>query len=179
MDMNDLPTTGGNEPTVQQLADVSSPPPPSVSKLNPRNLTNDLDTFMPELPSFEESMAMVMPPEEQDAGHKTPNLKHPTTIAPQDKRGETTGTQQSYVPQSNTEYTAASRPIKEPVHAAEFRQICGNPVDVEDRLKHLEHHIALLVANNRAADERAKKEANAAAMGELQLAAKAEELHTL
>lgn len=141
---------------MRQIED-SPPPPASASKLTPRNLDRDLDVDMPEARCLDKN--------------------HMDQAAPS-LEGRTTHGQ----PNPNTDSTNNHQPVRkisEPVYVQAFRNSCGNPTNLEERIKYLEHNAAVMLTDRRFADEKARADARAAADREIQLAAKADELHTL
>lgn len=154
--MEGTPTVPPADRTEHQDAD--SPPPPVLgTKLTPRNLDLDLDMDMPEALRFDNSsMAQLVHSLE--------------------------GGKDSGKPKTSTE-AQRNQPVMstnpEPVHSQEFRNSCGKPQGIEERIKYLEHHAEVMIANKKFADERAQADSQAVADREIQIVAKAEELHTL
>lgn len=154
MDSTPIVQSAGNQ--ARELAD-SPPPTTSATKLKPRNLQLDLDSDMPEAIRYDNSTAIKV----------LQNLEV----------GTTTG--QNRMTPSNESNQHQTENASEPLQASQFRNLCGNPTGLENRIAHLEHHAALMMAHNREEKERTGRADVAASNRELQLAAKAEELHTL
>lgn len=165
----------------------SPPPPPSPVKLNPRNLSPDLDFDMLGSPQFDDNTANNM-----IGCSPTVLLKTPLSESTEEERSANEGQEgngpnvQSRMPRGQSSQTSnenddseSLRALQEPEFAAHFRDLCGNPVGVEERLKYLEHHAAMLISNNRKADERAQFAEKAAAERDYQLAAKENELRAM